>query len=120
MEHEPLRSPLCIRLTKQERQRLEQDAGDMPLSAYVRSRLFDENHTAPRKRFKRPIKDHEALGRVLAELGNSRITNNLNQLARAANSGSLPLCPETERDIHEAYITIQSIRQSLMAALGSQ
>ncbi|MEJ2681299.1 MAG: plasmid mobilization relaxosome protein MobC [Gammaproteobacteria bacterium] len=42
-------------------------------------------------RKKRPIKDIKALSQVLAELGQSRIANNLNQLAKASNTGSLPV-----------------------------
>jgi hypothetical protein len=85
MEHEHLRSPLCIRLTLQERTRLEYEAGELPLSSYVRSRLFDAGEIAPRRRL----------------------------------SGSLPVCPETSRDIYEAYLAIQAMRQDLLSALGS-
>ena len=34
--------PFSLRLTFEERARLERDAGDMPLGAYIRSRLFDQ------------------------------------------------------------------------------
>lgn len=111
-------SPLCIRITDRERERLEQDAGDLPLSAYVRSRLFDAAVIAPRRRMLRPVKDREALARVLGELGSARIANNLNQLARAANNGSLPFGHETARDLHDACVAVHAMRHDLLAALG--
>jgi hypothetical protein len=58
------------------------------------------------------------LGRVLAELGRSRIANNLNQLARAANSGSLPMTPEVEATLHEACEAVAPLRGDLIEALG--
>ena len=113
--------PFSLRLTFEERARLERDAGDMPLGAYIRSRLFDESapHRTSRKA-KRPVKDHQALANVLGELGKSRIANNLNQLAKASNSGSLPLTPETEKSLQEACAGVQWLRMTLMQALGLQ
>ena len=113
-------SPFSLRLTFEERARLEQDAAGMALGAYVREKLFGDD-VAPRKtRGKFPVKDHEALGRVLAALGASRLSNNLNQLARAVNTGSLPVTPETEHDLAEAYAAIQDMRRDLLTALMVQ
>lgn len=113
--------PFSLRLTFEERARLEKDAGNMPLGAYIRSRLFDKpaSDRSPR-RCKRPVKDDQALGQLLGELGRARIANNLNQLAKAANSGSLPLTPETEKSIREACEGIHWMRIALMQALGLQ
>jgi len=123
MEHDNVRSPFCLRLTRGERLRLEQDAGDIPLSAYVRSRLFSGSVEARRRQRycgKHPVKDRQALGQLLAGLGQSRMANNLNQLARAANSGSLPVCPEVEQAIHQAYAHIVWMRRTLIEALALQ
>lgn len=65
-----------------------------------------------------PVKDHEALARVLAALGQSRIANNLNQLAKAVNIGVLPMSPNVEEDISEACAAVAAIRRDLMRALG--
>ncbi|MGB4101768.1 MAG: plasmid mobilization relaxosome protein MobC [Alphaproteobacteria bacterium] len=111
-------SPFCLRLSQEERTRLEQDAGDMPLGAYVRSRLFDTPILTPRRPEKRPVRDRVTLGRLLAELGKARLANNLNQLAKAVNSGSLPVTDETVQAIHEAYTGVTWMRQTLIAALG--
>lgn len=110
--------PLSLRITEQERQRLEHVATGMSLSAYIRQCVFGE-HVAPRKvRTRAPVKDHAALARVLGLLGNSRIANNLNQLAKDANCGVLRLDRETEAKIEEAYSHVIAMRQDLIRALG--
>src|SRR3546814_1098687 len=87
-------APFSLRLTFEQRAQLEQDAGGMSLAAYIQSRLFDSENPAPRRRGKRPVKDYQALAQVLGKLGQSRLSANLNQLARSANSGSLPRSEE--------------------------
>jgi hypothetical protein len=109
--------PFSLRLSFEERSRLEKEAGDLPLGTYIRDKLFEGAPTKRRLR-KQPVKDHAALGRVLGELGQGRLSNNLNQLARAVNSGSLPVTPETEKDIRNACAEIAWMRQVLMQALG--
>ncbi len=111
--------PFSLRLTFEERARLEREAGDMPLGAYIRSRLFDEpaSDHPPRQR-KRPVKDHQVLGQLLGELGRSRIANNLNQLAKAANSGSLLLNEDAHRALLESFDSIRAMRTLLLTALG--
>lgn len=118
--NEPLSQtqPFSLRLTAEERARLEQEAGDMPLGAYIRSLAFRDDISRKRTRSKRPVKDHQTLAQVLAALGTSRIPNNLNQLAKAANSGSLPITPETEAMLKEACSATLWMRHALMQALG--
>src|SRR3546814_4492279 len=76
-------APFSLRLTFEQRAQLEQDAGGMSLAAYIQSRLFDSENPAPRRRGKRPVKDYQALAQVLGKLGQSRLSANLNQLARS-------------------------------------
>jgi len=110
--------PFSVRLTDDERSRLERDAAGLPLGTYIRARLLGEE--APRRRApaRLPVKDHQALGRLLGELGRSNIANNLNQLARAAHTGTLPVTPETEDDIRQACRTVSTTRALLIKALG--
>ncbi len=110
--------PFSLRLTDAERARLESDAAGKALGAYIRERLFGEE-VAPRKRGGgAPVKDHEALGRVLGALGQSRLSSNLNQLAKAVNTGSLPVTPETEAELKEACREVSALRDELLRALG--
>ncbi|WP_299436930.1 hypothetical protein [uncultured Rhodospira sp.] len=110
--------PFSLRLTFEERSRLEREAGDMPLGAFIRERLFDGTVPPRRTRGKRPVKDHAVLARLLGELGRSHLASNLNQLARASNSGSLPVTAETEQALADACTDVREIRDTLLIALG--
>lgn len=80
-----------LRLTPEECTRLERDAGDTPLATYIKLRLFNglpELNTV-RGSGKRPKTDTVLIARLRAALGEVRLTNNLNQLAKQANMGSL-------------------------------
>jgi hypothetical protein len=107
-----------LRLTFEERAMLERAAGDMLLGAYIRGELFRGKNTRRRRPRKQPVRDYQALGQLLGQLANARLANNLNQLAKAANTGSLPVTPETEKALREACAEVQQMRTLLMAALG--
>ena len=110
--------PFSIRLTEAERRALTERSGGRPLGAFVRDIVLAVGGRAPRRSAPTPVKDHQSLARVLAALGQSRIANNLNQIAKAANIGALPVTPETESDIAEACAAVVSMRQHLLRALG--
>ncbi|WP_306261362.1 plasmid mobilization relaxosome protein MobC [Pararhizobium sp. IMCC21322] len=107
-----------FRVTAEEMAQLKHLSAGMSVSAYIRKCLFGGDG-APRKiRLRAPVKDQEALGRVLGLLGQSRIANNLNQLAYDANSGTLLLDQQSEDQINEAYAYVRSMRLDLTQALG--
>lgn len=110
--------PFSLRLTYDERARLYAAANGKPLGTYIRERLFDGKAAPRRRRGNNPVKDYQALGRVLGALGKSRLAANLNQLAKAVNTGSLPVTPETEADLKEACREIAALRADLLRALG--
>lgn len=116
-KHRTRPAPLSLRLTPEDRQRLERDAAGMSLGSYIRWRLFDPDKPPPRQRGKAPIKHHRALSEVVAKFGRSHIASNLNQLAKAANSGSLVVTPDVEADLREAIEHVADIRRLLIAAL---
>ncbi|MGB2201101.1 MAG: hypothetical protein ACPH5G_07160 [Pseudooceanicola atlanticus] len=97
--------PFSLRLTKNERAKLETAAAGMPLGPFIKSKLFDGDLSPRRTRGQAPVKDHAALARVLGLLGNLRLANNLNQLAKAANTGALPLSPEVEDELMATCVT---------------
>ncbi|MEO1016417.1 MAG: hypothetical protein AAFY56_01810 [Pseudomonadota bacterium] len=110
-------APFSIRFTREERERMQAEAGQQPLGAYIRSRLLGE--TADKRRVsRRPRIDQEVTARLLAELGKSRLASNMNQLAKAANTGTLDLGPEVARDIRSACAAITDMRVALISALG--
>lgn len=116
--HGRRRPPFSLRLSFDERARLQKAAGDVPLATYIKSLLFADGAPVIRARSRAPVKDARALAEVLACLGASRIANNLNQLAKAANSGSLYFDHETKGRLNAACDDIRAMRQLLMQALG--
>lgn len=110
--------PFSIRFTFEERARLDEERGGKSLAAHIRHRLFGKDARFRKKPGNSPIKDAAALGRVLGALGASRLSSNLNQLAKAVHLGTLPVTPETEADLVEACREIQEIRLDLLRALG--
>lgn len=116
----PTQTPatFTLRLTPEDRARLERDAGGMSLGAYIRWRVFDPAKPPTRRRGRFPVKDQQALSRALAALGQSRIASNLNQLAAAAHVGALPVTPDIEGDLAEAVRHVAEMRKMLIAALN--
>lgn len=112
-------APFSLRLSFDEKAALVEAANGVPLGAYIKAKLFDEPLEKVRRRNTNPVKDHEALGRVLGSLGASRLSQNLNQLARSANTGALPVSPELEEELHQACKDIEAMRAALMRALGA-
>ncbi|MBX2805342.1 MAG: hypothetical protein KTR19_05175 [Hyphomicrobiales bacterium] len=112
--------PLSLRLTPDERRQLEDKAAGMSLGGYIRACLFSRNGPGIKNQTctKTPVKDHKALAEVLAKLGASRFASNLNQLAKAANMGALPLSPEVEEELMATCAAVIAIRAELMKALG--
>jgi len=98
---------------------LKAEAGNQPLGAFIRMKLLGPQ-VAKRRLRRAVVADEVALARVLALIGKSRVANNLNQLAKLANSGSLFLDDEVKTDLNEACSHINAIRQDLMVALGSK
>ncbi len=110
-------TPFSMRLTRAQRRKLGEDAAPLPVGEYVRSRLFD-NPTPLKRTSRRPVQDEKALSQVLGALGRSRLSSNLNQLAKAVHSGSLPVNPETEKAILMACSQINAMSDELVKALG--
>ncbi len=109
--------PFSLRLSFDERSQLEQAAGNMALGAYIREKLL----TTPEDRQtvrKNPTEDRKMLAQLLSVIGKAHLANNLNQLAKAVNSGSLDVTPDTERMIRESYAEIMWMRGILIEALG--
>lgn len=110
-------APFSLRLSTDERACLEAQAGGQPLGAYIRKRLLGEQAQKRRSQRKPRIDDKQA-ALLLAELGHSHLSSNLNQLAKHANTGSLDVSPEIEQELHDAYRAVLAMRDALMTALG--
>lgn len=110
--------PFSLRLNAEERQRLETAAAGMPLGSYIKAKLFDGDLSPRRTRGRAPVKDDAALAQVLGMIGNMRLASNLNQLAKSAKIGTLPLTPDVEEELATACAAVIAMRAELMRALG--
>jgi len=54
----------------------------------------------------------------LDDLGQAALSANLNQMARAVNTGTLPVHPETEADLRRACGEVHEMRTALLEAFG--
>lgn len=106
-----------MRLTPEDRARLTSEAKGAPLGSYIRAKVLGDS-PLPLRRSGLPVEDRMALAKALALLGQSRLASNLNQLARLANIGALPVEPEMEADLADAVSIIREIRLLLLIALG--
>lgn len=113
-------SPLTLRLTPEERTRLEELAEGTTLSAYVRACLFAEDTKLHKTRPKDVMENKSVAAEILALLGQSRIASNLNQLAYHANIGALIVGEAEKAEIAEANAHLAAIRTLLMEALGKK
>lgn len=107
-------SPITFRPTDEERAMLKHEAAGMSQSAYIRKCVFG---TKTSKRAV-PEADRMLIAQILARLGETRIANNLNQIAYHANCGSLVLDDLTIEEINEACLEVAWIRTHLIEALG--
>jgi len=111
--------PLSLRLSVAERERLTREAAGAPLGPYIRAKALG----GPPLRGRRSgvsVEDRQAMAKALALLGSSRLPGNLNQLARLAHIGALPVSPGTGEELRAALADVRAIRRLLMTALGVQ
>lgn len=111
-------APFSLRLTPDERSALEAKAGSMPLASYIKSVVLASEAPKYRKRQKPPVAEQQLLAQVLAKLGASRNANNLNQIAKGINQGTLVVDDELAIDLNAAIAEIAWMRITLMQALG--
>lgn len=110
--------PFSLRLTPDEHATLKLDAAGGSMAALARKRLFGGNVEPRKTRGKFPVKDWQALGKVLGQLGASDVSTNLRELAEAARAGCLVIDSLTEANLTRACRDIGLMRAELMKALG--
>jgi Bacterial mobilisation protein (MobC) len=106
-------SHITIRLTPDERARIDADAARAGLTpgSYARQTLLGA--PAPRQ-VRRPPVERRELARLLGELG--KIGGNLNQLAKAANQGLAVY----HNEILVALGGLKLVREAILKALGRE
>lgn len=105
-------APFSIRLTQAEREWIEAQAAGEPIGSFIKARALDK------RQVRRSSVDRQLIATVLSELGRSRLSQNLNQIATHLNTGTIEVTPSLIDDFREACETIRSMRQTLITALG--
>ena len=109
---------VTVRLSDQDHARLMELAEGAALATYIRAKALGDDLPCRKRRSVASVADKQALAQILGLLGQSRIANNLNQLAYHANIGALEMDDEVRAQIHEGYEHVLFMRQALMRALG--
>lgn len=116
----PLDATLTIRMASIERVRLDGLATQqkMSTSAYARMQLADENVQHKLAHIQSLQQQRSEYAHILRILGQSRIANNLNQIAHQLNMGTFLFTPDVVVQINEAYEAILYIRSLLIQSMG--
>ena len=109
---------VSLRVSSEEKARLQREAAGLSISAYVRERLFGEAARPRKTRGKFPVKDHEALARVLRALGCSNLAQDFDALSWAVRDGSVQLDDDSKRAFVRACADVSAMHRELIAALG--
>ena len=109
----------CIRLKPSELALLKKwaDYLGISVSELIRRRTLGD-YEAPRRKNRRPSRDDKMLSKLLGTLGQSRLASNMNQIAKAANLGALPVTDDLIAELTQACFDIQTMRRELIRALG--
>jgi hypothetical protein len=110
--------PFSLRLSEEERAILRQRAGKRSMGEYIRSKLFGDSATPRKVKRWNPTETDQSSAAQLAGLGQSRLASNMNQIAKAANIGALPVTPDLLDELHQACADIRAMRDALIASQG--
>lgn len=115
-QREKTTTAISLRLTENERARLEEAASGRGMSAFVRDRLFGAE--ARKTQIRVPSSNVRQFAHILSALGQSGISNSLREIENAARTGSIVLDGETREALTSACRAVERMRADLMAALG--
>ena len=110
-------APLSLRLSTDERAKLEKQAGGLALGAYIKSVVFEDAAPKYRKRKTLPSAEKQLLAEILVRLSDTRTSANLNQIAKHLNQGTLVIDDELEADLKRAVAEMAWMRTTLVKAI---
>lgn len=111
---------VTVRVTPEEKERLEKEAAGTSISAHVRDRLFGDDVKLRRTRGRFPVKDYEALSRVLRAFGKANLYNNLHLILLALEEQRIAMEPQLEAELRDTFAVVCQMREDLVLALGLQ
>lgn len=114
--------PVSIRVTAEEKARLQAMAGSLAVSSYIRHKLFDDAAVVRAKRYQKkprqPHIDHAQIAQLLGMFGQSELARSMLALSLAVQMGELEASAEVETKITQACTEIHDIKVALIMALG--
>ena len=116
--------PVSIRFTADELYELKRLAGDLPLSVFVRQRLFDSEGSRTNEKLPPPSGRLTVQGRqkllaqILLKLGQIRCVDNVNETLQGIQSGLIEASPEVCTSLDALTRELATIRVELLKALG--
>ncbi|ODS24760.1 hypothetical protein AB835_01515 [Candidatus Endobugula sertula] len=106
-----------IRFSPEERNKLETWANGRPIAAYIKDVLFVEERK-PQRSTGMILQDHKLFAKALGVLGQSRLSSNINQMAKAVHTGTLMVDEDTEQAIIKAMQAVIWQREMFIRAMG--
>lgn len=111
-------SPISIRFSEAQLAALESHTNGQALGPYIKDYVLRHHSIEVKPRRRGPIKDYDALARLLRGLGKSELRTYLCALYELANEGQLVADAETIDHLKQACEDITAMRRDLVAALG--
>lgn len=111
--------PFSMRLSVEERARLDALAGDMTTSAYVRSRLFDTPSPRSRK-IRRFDVNQSLLKKLVRQLGRQHISSRLHRILNAIDDGDLEVDDKLELELRYLCSELRHLRRRIRKAIGDE
>lgn len=111
-------SPFSLRFSEEERAILRARAGKRSMGEYIRGVLFGSGVSARKVKRRNPSETDKENAAQLAGLGQSRLASNMNQIAKAAHMGALPVTPDLVEELWKACEDIRTMRRALVGSLG--
>lgn len=116
--------PLSIRVTVEEKAQLQQMAGTLAISTYIRQKLFGDGAAARPARYQKkprqPAINAQEVAKLLAMFGQSELARSMLALSLAVQQHELELSHEVEQKLALACADIHAIKLALVVALGVQ
>ena len=114
--------PISVRVTEEEKALLQEMAGAMAVSAFIRQTLLGDEVAKRPKRYtkkqRQPHIDHTEIARLLGMFGQSELGRSMLALSLAAQMGDLDVTPEVSDKLEQACDDIHEIKVALIMALG--
>lgn len=111
-------SPISVRVTDAERAELERRAAGTSLSGFMKECALGKAATPRRTRGKFPVKDHQALARVLRALGSAPLANRFHRILLAIEEGRVVVDDDMHKELRAAIDDVAAMRADLVKALG--